>query len=66
VSTDDSDEEYWKRDPQIPGESDQLLQFVPWKEAHANPDRRRFNFAIILLSFIHSFITGGGWPLAVF
>ena len=47
MSTDDSDEEYWKRDLQIPAESDQLLQFVSWKEAHANPDLRHFNFAVI-------------------
>ena len=47
MSREDSDEQYCKRDLKIPGESDQLLQFIPWKEALANPDPRRFNFAII-------------------
>jgi len=48
TSNEDSDDEYWRRDWQSSG-SDQLLHYVPYKSKSmsANPDPRKFLFAIV-------------------
>jgi len=51
TSNEDSDDEYWRRDWQS-SESEQLLQYVPYKSKSmsVNPDPRKFPFSIVLLS----------------
>ena len=44
TSTEDFDEQYWRRDFQPPGEAEQLLNYMPWKsrEMKVNIDPRTF------------------------